>query len=75
MERCKESLAPEEKVCGPPCTLLEERCLLLRLFDGLSARPALLFHTDDAVATCQSKERGLYRRRQPTEPGEGSLSL
>ena len=50
-ERCEESLAPEEKACGPSGTLLEERCPLLRLFDGLSARPALLFPTEEAAAT------------------------
>ena len=50
-ERCEETLAPEEKACGPPGTLLEERCPLLRLFDGLLARPALLFPTEDAAPT------------------------
>ena len=79
-ERCEESLAPKEKACVPPGILLEEWCPLLRLRDGLSARPALLFPTENAAPTrassamSEQREGSLQTPLEPAEPGKGSLT-
>ena len=67
-------------MCGPPGTPLEEQCPLLRLFNGLLARLALLFPTEDGASTRVSSapsehmEASLQAPSEPAEPGKGFLA-